>query len=58
MAILIHFTFSAEDRETFRDPGKRQWVAFAYDAFWPDQAIQKVLTAYPLKVPVMLVHSL
>ena len=30
----------------------------AYDAFWTDQAMDKVLAAQPLKVPVMLVHSL
>ena len=29
-----------------------------YDAFWQDQAMDKVLAAQPLKVPVMLVHSL
>jgi hypothetical protein len=30
----------------------------AYDAFWRDQAVDKVLAAQPLKIPVMLVHSL
>jgi putative CocE/NonD family hydrolase len=30
----------------------------SYDAFWQDQAMDKVLSAQPLKVPVMLVHSL
>jgi len=30
----------------------------SYDAFWSDQAMDKVLAAQPLKVPVMLVHSL
>jgi putative CocE/NonD family hydrolase len=30
----------------------------AYDAFWQDQAVDKLLAAQPLKVPVMLVHSL
>jgi putative CocE/NonD family hydrolase len=30
----------------------------AYDAFWRDQAMDRVLAAQPLKVPVMLVHSL
>ncbi|MFA6231770.1 MAG: CocE/NonD family hydrolase [Rhodanobacter sp.] len=30
----------------------------AYDSFWSDQAVDKVLAAEPLKVPVMLVHSL
>jgi uncharacterized protein len=30
----------------------------SYDAFWRDQAMDKVLAAQPLKVPVMLVHSL
>lgn len=30
----------------------------SYDAFWRDQAVDKVLGALPLKVPVMLVHSL
>jgi uncharacterized protein len=30
----------------------------AYDAFWSDQAVDKVLARQPLKVPVMLVHSL
>ena len=29
-----------------------------YDAFWRDQAMDKVLADQPLKVPVMLVHSL
>src|SRR6267142_2570301 len=29
-----------------------------YDAFWRDQAVDKILVAQPLKVPVMLVHSL
>jgi putative CocE/NonD family hydrolase len=29
-----------------------------YDSFWRDQAMDKVLAAQPLKVPVMLVHSL
>src|SRR5271155_3851411 len=30
----------------------------SYDAFWPEQAVDRVLAAQPLKVPVMLVHSL
>jgi uncharacterized protein len=30
----------------------------SYDPFWRDQAVDKVLAALPLKVPVMLVHSL
>jgi uncharacterized protein len=30
----------------------------AYDAFWSDQAVDKILAAQPLLVPVMLVHSL
>jgi len=30
----------------------------AYDAFWRDQAVDKVLAALPLTVPVMLVHGL
>jgi uncharacterized protein len=30
----------------------------AYDAFWRDQAMDKVLAAEPLKVPLMLVHSI
>ena len=29
-----------------------------YDAFWRDQAVDKVLANLPLSVPVMLVHSL
>jgi putative CocE/NonD family hydrolase len=29
-----------------------------YDAFWRDQAVDKILADQPLKVPVMLVHSL
>jgi len=29
-----------------------------YDAFWRDQAVDKLLAAQPLQVPVMLVHSL
>jgi putative CocE/NonD family hydrolase len=30
----------------------------AYDAFWRDQAVDRLLAAEPLTVPVMLVHSL
>ncbi|MBP1649151.1 MAG: cocE 3 [Bacteroidetes bacterium] len=30
----------------------------AYDAFWRDQAMDRILAAEPLKVPLMLVHSL
>ncbi len=30
----------------------------SYDAFWRDQAVDRVLAAQPLKVPMMLVHSL
>jgi putative CocE/NonD family hydrolase len=30
----------------------------SYDAFWRDQAMDKLLAAQPLKLPVMLVHSL
>ena len=30
----------------------------SYDAFWQEQAMDKILDAQPLKVPVMLVHSL
>jgi putative CocE/NonD family hydrolase len=30
----------------------------SYDAFWRDQAMDKILAAEPLTVPVMLVHSL
>ena len=30
----------------------------SYDAFWRDQAVDRVLAAEPLNVPVMLVHSL
>jgi putative CocE/NonD family hydrolase len=29
-----------------------------YDAFWRDQAMDRILAAQPLNVPVMLVHSL
>jgi uncharacterized protein len=29
-----------------------------YDAFWRDQAVDRILASQPLKVPVMLVHSL
>lgn len=29
----------------------------AYDAFWREQAVDKLLAAQPLKVPVMVVHS-
>jgi uncharacterized protein len=29
-----------------------------YDAFWSDQAMDKLLAAQPLNVPIMLVHSL
>ena len=30
----------------------------SYDKFWQDQAMDKVLAALPLKVPMMIVHSL
>ncbi len=30
----------------------------SYDSFWQEQALDKILAAQPLKVPVMLVHSL
>jgi putative CocE/NonD family hydrolase len=30
----------------------------SYDAFWRDQAVDQVLAQQPLRVPVMLVHSL
>ena len=30
----------------------------AYDAFWQQQAMDKILAAQPLKVPVMMVHGL
>ncbi len=30
----------------------------SYDAFWRDQAVDQLLAAQPLKVPVMVVHSL
>jgi putative CocE/NonD family hydrolase len=30
----------------------------SYDAFWREQAVDKILAGQPLKVPVMLVHSL
>jgi putative CocE/NonD family hydrolase len=30
----------------------------SYDAWWQEQAMDKILAAQPLKVPVMLVHSL
>jgi putative CocE/NonD family hydrolase len=30
----------------------------SYDAFWKDQAMDRVLATEPLKVPVMIVHSL
>jgi uncharacterized protein len=30
----------------------------SYDAFWREQAMDKILAAQPLKVPTMLVHSL
>jgi putative CocE/NonD family hydrolase len=30
----------------------------SYDAFWSDQAVDRILANQPLKVPVMLVHSL
>lgn len=30
----------------------------AYDSFWSEQAVDKLLARQPLKVPVMLVHSL
>jgi len=30
----------------------------SYDAFWREQAVDRILAAQPLKVPVMIVHSL
>lgn len=30
----------------------------SYDAFWQDQALDRILAAQPLKVPVLIVHSL
>lgn len=30
----------------------------AYDAFWQEQAMDRILAGQPLKVPVMLVHSM
>jgi hypothetical protein len=30
----------------------------AYDSFWRDQAVDQILAAQPLNVPVMIVHSL
>ncbi len=30
----------------------------SYDSFWRDQAVDRVLAGQPLKVPVMIVHSL
>ena len=30
----------------------------AYDAFWQEQAMDRILAAQPLRVPVMLVHGL
>src|SRR5581483_11208379 len=30
----------------------------AYDTFWSEQAMDRILAAQPLKVPVMLVHGL
>ncbi|HJT68539.1 MAG TPA: CocE/NonD family hydrolase [Pyrinomonadaceae bacterium] len=30
----------------------------SYDAYWRDQAVDKILATQPLKVPVLLVHSL
>ena len=30
----------------------------SYDSFWSDQAMDKILAGQPLKVPIMLVHSL
>ncbi|HYL62605.1 MAG TPA: CocE/NonD family hydrolase [Candidatus Methylomirabilis sp.] len=30
----------------------------SYDSFWREQAVDKILAAQPLKIPVMLVHSL
>jgi len=30
----------------------------AYDAYWREQAVDRILAAQPLEVPVMLVHSL
>jgi putative CocE/NonD family hydrolase len=37
----------------------RQLLAHpAYDAYWREQAVDKILATEPMKVPVMLVHSL
>jgi uncharacterized protein len=30
----------------------------SYDAFWQDQALDRILASHPLKVPVLIVHSL
>lgn len=30
----------------------------SYDRFWQDQAVDRALTKHPLKVPIMIVHSL
>src|SRR4026208_1053017 len=30
----------------------------AYDAFWREQAVDRILATRPVQVPVMLVHSL
>ena len=33
-------------------------LGISYDGFWREQAMDKILAAQPLNVPVMLVHSL
>src|SRR5438034_930049 len=38
--------------------GKVGVLGISYDGFWRDQAMDKILAAEPLKVPLMLVHSL
>ena len=38
--------------------GGRSLAHPSYDAFWRDQAVDRVLAAEPLTVPLMLVHSL
>jgi predicted acyl esterase len=45
-----------EQEATRKNDG--HWWTSNYDAFWQQQAMDKILAAQPLKVPTMLVHSL
>src|SRR5260370_42387651 len=57
------------DARSDREPGNPRGLAQtglwrkviahpSYDAFWQDQAVDKLLAAEPITVPTLLVHSL